>query len=738
MTYAQVALPLPLKDLFDYAIPKHWENSLEIGMRVRVPFGPRTMMGVCVKLQENTSVPTKKIKSILQVLDPSPVIDEKMLDFAKWMANYYFCSFGEALEAIVPSNLSQKSQEKTISLLKLTSLVEAQEYMEKVEQKYSAQARILRLLQECDGQMTSREVQNRLQISASPVQTLLRKGILSEIKKEIRPDPFSHLPIIPFSPPILTKEQDFVLKNVIRLIETKIFQTVLLHGVTGSGKTEIYIKAIEHVIQQGKEAIVLVPEIALTPQTVTRFRQRFSQVAILHSELTPMQRSYQWQKINKGEIEVVIGPRSALFAPTHRLGLIIVDEEHEPSFKQQTTPRYHGRDMAIKRAQINNALVILGSATPSLESYYNAHQNRYHLFSLPQRVGKAVTPKIQILDMREECIEQKRFVYFSRILLIELAKILRKKEQAILFLNRRGFATTITCPSCGYSAKCDQCDISLTYHKKSDTSLCHYCNNEYEAPQVCPICRFHGIRYNGIGTQRAEQMLQRLFPEARIARMDSDTMIGRNQYEKILSSFERKEVDFLLGTQMIAKGLDFPSVTLVGIISADTSLQIPDFRAAERTFQLVVQVAGRSGRGEKPGKVILQTYHPDHYAIQSALKQDYEGFIHQEMSMRADLGYPPLGRLMRVVIEGEKEEKVKEHSLKIAEQLKQVRDQANGSVLGPTAAPLSMVKNRYRYHLIIKFPEFRDREVYLKALGPFINASSAIKVILDIDPVSLM
>ncbi|WP_372371301.1 primosomal protein N' [Candidatus Uabimicrobium sp. HlEnr_7] len=735
--YAQIALPLPLKQLFSYNIPN--DCLLEVGMRVKVPFGRRTQIGICVETLAQLENNSFRIKNILEVIDEKPVVDSIMLKLAKWISEYYRCSLGEALETMVPSFLQQKSHSKTIAYMKLKFPQNVEEQIEEVQQKFPLQAHVLRLVREFDGELTMKSICNRLGISRSAIKTLLKKEFLYEHKEIQNIDPFSEVKIERVEKPELSGEQQGIVNTLLPVIREKRFFPALVHGVTGSGKTEIYMRCIEEVIKNKRAAIVLVPEIALTPQTVTRFKQRFSNVAVLHSELTNAQRNFQWQKVLHGEADVVIGPRSALFAPVSNLGLIVVDEEHEPSFKQQNTPRYNARDSAVKRAQLTGIPVILGSATPALESYYNTDVDKYHLCTLQQRVGDKTLPHVSIIDMKEECRDHKKFVYFSRILLGEMRNTLQKGHQTILFLNRRGFATTLTCPQCGYNAKCDNCNIALTYHKKNHTAVCHYCNYDYIPPKSCPICSCPAILYAGAGTQKIEMMLRKLFPENSIERMDSDTMVGKGKYEDVLSRFGNKEIDILLGTQMIAKGLDFPNVTLVGIISADTALQVPDFRAAERTFQLIVQVAGRSGRGDVSGKVIVQTYHPDHYAIQTAINQDYHSFLKYEMNQRRDIGYPPFAKLLRVLIQGEKEQNVIDESIKIARLLRQDKHTKHIQLLGPAPAPIDRIKNRYRHHLIIKCQNVQLSMHFSRLIDQLIQGSSkSLRISLDVDPLSLV
>ena len=734
--YAQIALPLPLDQLFTYKIPPDISAFLRVGMRVNVPFGRRKEIGICIEIVEKVEKTKFRIKNIIEVIDTKPVVNDEMMQLAKWMSKYYRSSLGESLETMVPSFLRQKSFSKTISYLKIAQPDKIDDYIKDVQSRSPLQSRVLKLVHEFDGELTTKCIQSKLSISPSAVKTLIKKGMLTERKEIQNIDPLADINVVMSPPPGLSIEQEKVTNALQPVLENSRFFPILLHGITGSGKTEVYMACMETIVRQKKQVIVLVPEIALTPQTVFRFRKRFSRVAVLHSELTNAQRNHQWQKILNQDVDVVIGPRSALFAPVHDLGLIVVDEEHEPSFKQQNNPRYNARDLAVKRAQISGIPIILGSATPSLESYYNAEREKYHLYHLKQRIGKRQLPQITVIDMKEECREHKKFVYFSRTLLNELRKTVEQGQQAILFLNRRGFATSLTCPQCSYHAKCESCNIALTYHKKNHTAICHYCNNDYIPPKSCPVCGCPSILYAGAGTQKIEMMLKKIFKDSNIVRMDSDTMVGKGKYEEVLSDFGNGKIDILLGTQMIAKGLDFPNVTLVGVISADTSLQVPDFRAAERTFQLIVQVAGRSGRGDLNGKVVVQTYQPQHYAIETALTQNYYSFLKREMHIRQELGYPPFGKLIRILVQGEDEKLVEKEIQEITAQIR--RQNTRAKLLGPAPAPIDRIKNKYRYHLILKCDNAQHAMGLSYLCKKIIDNHKKVRISLDIDPISLM
>ncbi|MFM1873366.1 MAG: hypothetical protein RL398_2788, partial [Planctomycetota bacterium] len=505
----------------------------------------------------------------------------------------------------------------------------------------------------------------------------------------------------------------------------------------GSGKTEVYLRILEDVRALGRSAIVLVPEISLTPQTVGRFASRFPDVAVLHSGLTDAERGRQWQRLLQGKAMIAVGARSALFAPVQNLGLIVVDEEHESSFKQDSTPRYHAREMAIQRGEIENAVVVLGSATPTLESIGKARRGIYELLTLPQRAGAGRLPKIVVQDLRGEPKEARRAgVVLSRTLLVMMKERLAAKDQVLLFLNRRGYSPALLCPSCGEAVKCESCSVSMTWHVRRGRLVCHWCCNEKRRPETCATCGHAGMHELGIGTERLEYAVKSEFPDAIVARMDADTMAERGAHERVLSAFRKRHIDVLIGTQMIAKGLDFPDVTLVGVVSADTGLFVPDYRAAERTFQLLHQVAGRAGRGEKAGTVVIQTYCPDNYAVEAAAKNDYDSFMQQELTFRKLTGYPPFARLMRILAESAKEPEAQELLRKAVEPLRGIADV---EVLGPAPAVIARVKDHWRWHVLVKCFLPTSFEAAMAAIGTVEDlATRSCRITLDVDPSSLL
>ncbi|GAB7388081.1 primosomal protein N' [Bacillaceae bacterium] len=587
---------------------------------------------------------------------------------------------------------------------------------------------------------------SRLGIGRSAVFSLEGKGLIEIRETEAFRDPFAGRPFAADVPPPLTDEQQGALHELLPALAQRKHVPFLLHGVTGSGKTEVYLRAIAETIARGREAIVLVPEISLTPQMVERFKARFGDlVAVLHSRLSPGERYDEWRKIRRGLVRVAVGARSAIFAPFTNLGLIIVDEEHESSYKQEESPRYHARDVALFRGKAHRAVVVLGSATPSLESYHEAGKGEYRLLSMQHRVGGRALPRVHLVDLREELREGNRSM-FSRLLRRMIEERLARREQIVLFLNRRGFSTFVMCRSCGYVAECPHCDISLTFHSTNRTVRCHYCGYAERAPTACPACGSGHIRFFGAGTQKVEEQLARNFPGIRVIRMDVDTTAGKGAHEKLLSQFREGKADVLLGTQMIAKGLDFPRVTLVGVVAADTTLRLPDFRAGEKTFQLLTQVSGRAGRHELPGDVVIQTYMPEHYAVQYACRHDYARFFQHEIRLRQQQGYPPFCRLVLFTFSHDDLPSLIKTAEQFTNRLKHRLGGRGGTrVLGPVASPLARIKDRYRMQCMVKYnndpllkPDVMEgiREVYLSFLKE--NRDKRFHVTVDVDPQVLM
>jgi primosomal protein N' (replication factor Y) len=617
------------------------------------------------------------------------------------------------------------------------------------------------------GKVPVQQLLKETNASASTLTTLVKKGLVSittrEVIRTVHAEPLEPPPAI-----ILNDDQRRALGEITAAIAQKRYKTFLLHGVTGSGKTQVYIEAIRAVLAERKTAIVLVPEISLTPQTVRRFKAHFgNEVAVMHSQMSGGERYDAWRLAHTGRVNIVIGPRSALFAPLANLGLIVVDEEHESSYKQfDATPRYHARDLAIVRAHQNNAVVVLGSATPSAESYYNALSGKYQLLSLPQRVDEAKLPRIEIVDMIEErkrryeelkkTVQETKTAFpkrlpessISKLLYDEIAERIKRKEGVILLQNRRGFSHVVECFECGYVEKCDNCEVTLTYHLTKKHLRCHYCGYVKQPPTLCPACGGFELRFHAFGTQQVQQELQALFPDSTILRMDLDTTARRGAHDRILAQFGRGEADILLGTQMVAKGLDFPRVTLVGVISADTQMLLPDFRAAERTFQLLTQVAGRSGRARLAGEVIIQTMQPQHYSLKHVVSHDFRGFYREELAYRKELDYPPFSRIVLIEFSGERENEVQHHARKFAEYLTQQHLENHSLLLGPADAAIPRVRGKFRKHIILKNLKSKDpagsqlHAALIQAKQLYANSALAknknVQMTIDVDPVGMM
>lgn len=872
MTYrmAKVIVDVPSRETdrpFDYLIPQPLAGWIEVGSRVGVPFGRRTVQGFVVSLHEQPEMDPARMKPIQELLDLLPPLPPDLVELADWISRTYACSMISALQAMIPSALKGKAERYiraagpedapesedaaelvaagsatgplpggqredelprengglyalsalltreeeeivahvkasgTVTMTQLSGrfpdratmikdllsrgvLTESQAIKDKVGKKtvksvaaavsgkaaedalasFGPQAKrqkeVLQFLLEVGMPLSLQEVLSTLRVTAGTVKKLAEKGYAAIEDVEVFRDPFQGRRFKSSAPLERTPEQEIVYNRLTAALDAGRSEVFLLHGVTGSGKTEVYLQTIERCLSLGRQAIVLVPEISLTPQMVERFKGRFGgKVAVIHSRLSTGERYDEWRKIREGRVEVAIGARSAVFAPFSKLGLIVMDEEHETSYKQEETPKYHARDVAVRRARQHGAAVILGSATPSLESYHAARSaGGDHggfapvLLEMKQRPSGSRLPGVQIVDMREELKEGNRSM-FSRALHRGISARLERGEQTVLFLNRRGYSTFVMCRTCGYVAGCPECDISLTYHQKSNNLRCHYCGYAEAAPSVCPECGSEHIRYFGTGTQRVEAELAKLFPGIRVIRMDVDTTSEKGAHERLLQAFREKKGDVLLGTQMVAKGLDFPDVTLVGVIAADTALNFPDFRAAEKTFQLLTQVAGRAGRHQLPGEVFIQSYMPEHYSIVHASGHDYLSFVREELGHRKALHYPPYSRLILVTLSHEKLPLLLRMAENFAGDLRAKAQRLGwfGSldrftpaaldILGPVASPIPRIKNRYRFQCMVKYRGDLDavglvRETAAATLAGLRDAS--LQISIDVDPQMLM
>ncbi|MBY0011051.1 primosomal protein N' [Paenibacillus typhae] len=843
MEIAKVIVDVPVRSTdrpFDYSIPDALRLWIEVGSRVAVPFGHRTVQGFVVSLESGETGTASGLKPIQEVLDLLPPLSPELVELGDWMSQRYACRRISALQAMLPTALKGKAErlislgeeaqaadkpadelfplfleedleEQTIidfvrkagevSMKQLTRsfpgaaetvkfmlrrgvLTESQSIKDKMGKKKlkavdlaiglaaareslstfparsARQKDVLSFLIEMEQMlpMPMKDLLAILQVTAGTVKALEEKGYIEISEIEVYRDPYRGRDFKPSSPLPLTPEQQKVFTRIARTVDEQQHEVFLLHGVTGSGKTEIYLQCIQRAVDQGRQAVVLVPEIALTPQMVERFKGRFgSGVAVMHSRLSVGERYDEWRKIREGKAMVAVGARSAVFAPFANLGLIIMDEEHESSYKQEENPKYHARDVAVRRAEQGGAAVILGSATPSLESYHAARsQSDIHfspiLLEMPTRALGNALPKVHVVDMREELKEGNRSM-FSRRLHAALESRLEKGEQTVLLLNRRGFSTFVMCRSCGYVATCPECDISLTYHSRSDNLRCHYCGHAEPSPKVCPECGSEHIRFFGTGTQRVEEELGKLFPGIRVIRMDVDTTTEKGSHEKLLNQFRDKKADVLLGTQMVAKGLDFPDVTLVGVITADSALNLPDFRAGEKTFQLLTQVAGRAGRHQLPGEVVVQSYTPEHYSIVHASGHDYYSFVREELKHRRALHYPPYCRLILVTLSHEQLplllKMAENYALNLQGRARQLRwfaslDKLSADaldLLGPVASPLPKLKGRYRFQCIIKWRGAIDAIGLARQIAEELEDSvrdNNLQISIDVDPQMLM
>jgi len=743
--YANIIVDISHEKLdktFQYLVPKELEQEIELGVLVDIPFGHRTITGYVVELTDEAEFDVSRMKPIIGVKKDSVPIESQLIALAGWMRKNYGATMNQALKTVIPIKQKTKAIErKTLKLL--LSKEEALHTLALFEAKhFTAKARLLRELMQ-EGELDYSVVTQKLHVPATTVKNLEQQRILKiEVSKEYR-NPVNHLKVSGYHL-TLNKMQQSVVDVITTNMDANIPRTYLLKGVTGSGKTEVYMELIAHTIEMGKQAIVLIPEIALTYQTVMRFYNRFGdRVSIMNSRLSQGERYDQYLRAKNGDIDIMIGPRSALFAPFERLGLIIIDEEHENSYKSETVPRYHARETAIERARMNQASVVLGSATPSVDSYYQARKGEYELLELTERVQEKPLPSCEVIDLREELRNGNRSILSERLQEL-MEDRLRKGQQTMLFLNRRGVAGFMSCRACGHVVKCPHCDVSLSQHNNGKM-VCHYCGYEETVPNVCPSCGSKYISGFKAGTQKIEEMVKQRFPGARVLRMDFDTTRTKDSYEQILQAFANQEADILIGTQMIVKGHDFPNVTLVGVLAADMSLHVSDFHAAERTFQLLTQAAGRAGRGDETGDVVIQTYNPEHYAVLTAKAQDYESFYEQEIMYRQFGFYPPVWNLLLVMCTSEQEKLLEVMSEKLVSRLQsyidtdEVLQKERIQMVGPTDAAIAKVNDVYRKIIYIKTKEYKslvllkDRlEDYMKDNRDFQNVS----VQFDFNPMS--
>ncbi|WP_285766550.1 primosomal protein N' [Peribacillus sp. SI8-4] len=803
MDIASVIVDVPAKQTdreFDYRIPEKWKQVIMPGMRVIVPFGPRMVQGFVIRLKDESEF--SKLRYIKEPMDLEPILNDELLQLGNWLTKEAMCFKISALQAMLPAamkakyekvihviedrkdrlppiiqpffarnaslswkevidgehaslfqkelqnrnlelvyNVKNRLNKKTVRVIQsLLSIDELKAMASGLSAQAKKQQELLQYFMEHQELIPLKELLEVTHASSSTVKSLVSKGALAELDQEIYRDPYENRVFEPSNPFTLTDEQAAALKPIQEKIHLDEHDVFLLYGVTGSGKTEVYLQAIASVIEKGEEAIMLVPEISLTPQTVKRFKERFGeQVAVMHSGLSVGEKYDEWRKIHRKEVKVVVGARSAVFAPFENLGLIIIDEEHESSYKQEETPRYHARDVAIERAKSYRCPVILGSATPTLESFARAKKNVYKLLTLSRRMNEKALPAVDIVDMREELRTGNRSM-FSELLFSKLKDRLERGQQTVLMLNKRGHSSFVMCRSCGLVINCPNCDISLTYHRFNDIMKCHYCGFEEGMPPVCPECESEHIRFFGTGTQKVEEELAKILPEARVIRMDVDTTSKKGSHERLLNAFGEGKADILLGTQMIAKGLDFPNITLVGVLSADTMLHLPDFRSSEKTFQLLTQVSGRAGRHQLPGEVVIQTYTPEHYSIELSALQDYEAFYEREMDLRRKSHYPPYFYVVLITVSHEDLMKAVSVTEKITHYLGS-RLNRDSIILGPVASPISRINNRYRYQCLIKYKREPDLNRHLRTLLEHYQKETAqnhLQITIDLNPQIMM
>ncbi|HQD18077.1 MAG TPA: primosomal protein N' [Bacillota bacterium] len=742
--YAEVIVDVSARRVdkpFHYYVDEEIDQRVCLGSRVLVPFGRRQVEGYVVGFVDEPDV--DEVKPILDVVDPEPVFTEEQLQLAEWMSEHYLCLRVDALQCILPAGAKRKGS-VSIAKKQIVELVDKTACQEN-DLTPKQRAVVAVLSAQPDVQLTPRELMEQASVSSSVIQTLVKKGILRKKKVEVRRTPSDRVTqSAPVEPVELTDEQASAVAAIEEYLDSDSkSRSVLLHGVTGSGKTEVYIRAAAAALDRGKQVIVLVPEIALTSQIVERFGARFGDdVAVFHSGLSLGERFDEWRRIGSGEASIVIGARSAVFAPLSRLGLIIIDEEHEPSYKQDDAPRYHAREVAEKRAELTGAVLVLGSATPSLETYYRSEQGLVERHELPVRVCGHEMPTVHIVDMREEQAKGNRTI-FSDTLRAAMARHLEHGGQIILFLNRRGHSTFVLCRECGYAMRCRHCDVALTYHSSYGVLRCHYCDFKARPPDICPKCKGRQIGYFGIGTERVVSEIAKDFPGTEVVRLDVDTARRKDAHRNILERFRQGEARILVGTQMVAKGLDYPNVSLVGVVSADTSLNIPDFRSAERTFQLILQVAGRAGRSPRGGEVVVQTYCPDHYSIVAAAAGDYQTFYRQELEIRRETGYPPFSRVISLLFQSVSERTVMRSADRVCALLRDrlSRSRSEVQVLGPSPAPLVKVKDQYRWYVWLKGTDMSDAMQLLNNVILHVVPrlkKVGVTVTITVDPMSMM
>ena len=738
--YIRVIIDRAIHRELDYLVPEALSERVGVGSRVRVPFRERSALATVVVVLDHSEA--EGLRPIEAIIGETPILSEELLELAKWISTYYCCP----IEAVMRSLLPQVIRRAEIGWKKQLFVRPARkldiEEIEKLRRRAPRQAELLEAISRLEAPARAADLLRRTSLDNQTLRALVKRG-LAELREEaVVRDPHADEQFVATSNLVLNAEQLLALKEITQALDSpESARPILLHGVTGSGKTEIYLQAIRAALERGRSAIVLVPEISLTPQTVERFKGRFAEaqdaVAVLHSHLSQGERHDEWHKIHSGRARIAIGPRSAVFAPLKNLGLIVVDEEHENTYKQEEAPRYHARDVAVVRAKIEKCVVILGSATPSLESYHNATTGKYRLATLTQRIDEKQMPLMRIVDLRQERRKEKAAAILSEKLRAAIADRLEKREQTILFLNRRGFSTSLLCSNCGEARNCPNCSVALTFHRHFARLSCHLCGHTAAVPKKCPACGKDALIYAGFGTEKVESTVSHIFPQAAVRRMDADSMMRKEAYRETLRNFRTGKIDILVGTQMIAKGLHFPNVTLVGIINADLSLHLPDFRAGERTFQLLTQVAGRAGRGETPGEVFVQTYTPFSPSIQFARHHDFAGYFQQELEFRERCDFPPFKHAILITVRSGHEERAKFSAETLVRRLKE--SLSPEFILGDAApAPLEKLQGQFRFHILIRGEAIMRLSRLVRETLDKLPFPEDVAVAVDVDPYQLL
>ena len=741
--YVRVIIDRAIRRELDYAVPEGLMDRVGVGSRVRVPFREKSALATVVAVTEQTEA--KGIRLIEAVVGEAPILSEQLLELGRWIGAYYCCPIETVMRSLLPQVIRRAEVGWKKQLFVQPGRKTDNEALEKLQKRAPRQAELLEAILRLEAPIRASQLLRQTSLDNQTLRALVKRGLVELREEAIVRDPHADEQFIATSNLILNQEQTHALKEIALALDSpEKARPILLHGVTGSGKTEIYLQAIRAALKGGNTAIVLVPEISLTPQTVERFKGRFADmqdaVAVLHSHLSEGERHDEWHKIHSGRARIVIGARSAIFAPLKNLGLIVVDEEHETTYKQEEAPRYHARDVAIVRAKIEKCVAVLGSATPSLESYHNAVIGKYRLVALTQRIDEKQMPLMRIVDLRQERRKEKAATILSEKLRAAIADRMEKREQTILFLNRRGFSTSLLCSNCGEARNCPNCSVALTFHRHPAVPgrlSCHLCGHTAAVPKKCPACGKDALIYAGFGTEKVETTVSQIFPKAAVSRMDADSMTRKEAYRETLRNFRTGNIDILVGTQMIAKGLHFPNVTLVGIINADLALHLPDFRAGERTFQLLTQVAGRAGRGETSGEVFVQTYTPFSPSIQFARHHDFAGYFQQELEFRERCDFPPFKHAILITVRSAHEGRAKLSAETLRRRLKEALPEA--FILGDaTPAPLEKLQGQFRFHILIRGGAIMRLSRLVRETLDKLPFPEDVTVTVDVDPYQLL